>query len=55
MIYFFREAEFRLNICKKNDNEKIKLFENILKESYELHGYDFYEVDDIIAFDNYDV
>ena len=54
-IYFFCEAEFRLNICKKNDNDKIKLLENILKEIYELHGYDFYEVDDIIAFDNYDV
>lgn len=53
-IYFFKEAEFRLNICKKKDDEKLKIFENILKEIFELHDYEFYDVEEIIAFDNYD-
>ena len=53
-IYYFREDEFRLNICHKNDEEKIEIFCKILKENHDLHNYDFYDEDELLDNDNYD-
>ena len=53
-IYFIREGEFRLNICKKTDEKKLNIFYKILKHIYELCEYEFSSVDDILNFDNYD-
>ena len=53
-LYFFTEAEFRLNIIKRSNDEKLNIFKDILKIVYELHEYDFYSIDELIAFDNYD-
>ena len=54
-IYFIRECEFRLNICKKNNKDKNKIFKNILKKVYDLNNFNYYYYDEIIAFDNYDI
>ena len=53
-IYYIREAEFRLNICKRNNSEKLDLFKNILKGVYDLNGFDFYDESELIDFNNYD-
>lgn len=53
-VYFIRECEFRINIHKKNDNEKMNIFEKILKYVFDLNQYDFYDEEEIIAYDNYD-
>ena len=45
---------FRLNIIKRSNDEKLNIFKDILKIVYELHEYDFYSIDELIAFDNYD-
>ena len=52
-LYFFREAEFRLNISKRTNNIKLNIFKDILKTVYELND-DFYFIDELITFDNYD-
>ena len=33
-VYFLREAEFRLNISKLSNEDKLKIFRNILKNVY---------------------
>ena len=53
-IYYIREAEFRFNICKRNNSEKLDLFKNILKSVYDLNGFDFYDESKLIDFKNYD-
>lgn len=53
-LYFFREAEFRLNISKRSSKEKMNIFEGILREVYELNDFDFFELDELLSFDNYD-
>jgi len=53
--YFIRECEFRLNICKKNNKDKLEIFKKILKNVYILNNFNFYEQDEILAFDNYDI
>ena len=54
-VYFLREAEFRLNISKLTNEDKLKIFRNILKNVYNLNNYDFYDLDEISSFDNYDI
>ena len=54
-VYFLREAEFRLNISKLTNEDKLKIFRNILKNVYNLNNYDFYDFDEISSFDNYDI
>ena len=46
--------EFRMNINKKTENEKLSLFKDILKNVYELNEYNFYEEDELTDFNNYD-
>ena len=53
-IYYIREAEFRFNICKRNNSEKLDLFKNILKSVYDLNRFDFYDESELIDFNNYD-
>ena len=54
-IYFIKEAEFRLNICKKSDIEKLNIFKNLLRIVFELNNYEFFDESEIISFDNYDI
>ena len=44
-----------LNICKKNNNDKLKIFKNILKKVYDLNNFNYYDYDEIIDFDSYDI
>ena len=50
-IYYFREAEFRLNLSKKPDSQKEKYFKKVLKYVYEMHEYEFYSEEEIYGFD----
>lgn len=54
-IYYFREAEFRLNLSKKTDSQKENYFKKVLKYVYEMHEYEFYSEEEIYDFDNYDI
>lgn len=54
-IYYIREAEFRLNINKKSIKEKMKIFEDILKFVYDLTNYEFYDEEELLDFQNYDI
>ena len=46
-IYFFREAEIKLNIWKLSEEEKGKLYKRLFKEVYLLHDFNFYSEEDI--------
>ena len=54
-IYFIREAEFRLNICKKSDWEKLNIFKSLLRIVFDLNNYEFFDESEILPFDNYDI
>ena len=54
-IYFIKEAEFRLNICKKSDVDKLTIFKNLLRIAFNLNNYDFFDEDEILPFTNYDI
>ena len=44
----------QVNICKKNNIDKLKIFERILEAVYDILSYDFYSYEELISFDNYD-
>jgi len=48
-IYFIKEAEFRLNICKRSDIEKLDIFKIF------TNNYEFFDESEILSFDNYDI
>jgi hypothetical protein len=54
-IYFIREAEFRLNICKKSDGEKLNIFKSLLRIVFDLNNYEFFDESEILSFDNYHI
>ena len=54
-IYFIKEAEFRLNICKRSDIEKLDIFKNLLRIVFYLNNYEFFDESEILSFDNYDI
>ena len=54
-IYFFSEAELRLNMSKFSDEKKEKSFKKKLKNVYLLNEFNFYSEEEIYSFDNYDI
>ena len=52
-IYFLWEAEFRLILSKKKNEDKLNYFKNCVKIVFQLHEFDFYPEEELIDFDNY--
>ena len=42
-------------MSKRNNNDKMKIFKDILKKVYDLNNFNYFDYDEIIAFDNYDI
>ena len=53
-IFYFREAEFRLNLCQETDQRKEIIFKDILKCAYDTHKFEFFKEEDIYVYDNYE-
>lgn len=53
-IYFLREAEFRLNLSRLNsEKRKMEVIYNLFREVYFLCDYNFFNMSNIMNFNNY--
>jgi hypothetical protein len=54
-IYYIKEAEFCLNICKISYVEKLNIFRNLLRIAFDLNNYEFFDESEILTYNNYDI
>ena len=54
-IFFIRECEYRFNTSKMTNKQKEKNFCKILKYVYKLNSFNFYNEEELLDFNNYDI
>ena len=54
-ILYLKESEYRFITNKFNDTQKEEYLRKILKIVYELNNDEFYDEEELIDFDNYDM
>ena len=53
IIFYFREAEFRVSVCKKSPSQNLEIFKNYLKLVYDKNKFEFFNEEYLIDFNNY--
>ena len=54
-ILFLREAEFRYNLSKLDDDKKEKTIIDVFEYLYNTANFDFYDLEELIDNNDYDI